>query len=312
MTASPAPAATAERNRYLDLLRVAAIGGVVYGHWMLAGRAPATAAQPQATHGLLPWRTVPAFAAGVVATAAAAVLVWCRGAARADSPATDRIVRWWARVCLRAAGAQVAADGLEHLSAAAPCVIVSNHQSLLDPIVHLHALPVSLKVLAMRELFQIPLLGPAMRAIGMIEVDRESPDFGEIDADAARALAAGHCLLAYPEGRISPDGAIRKFKDGAFVIAVTGQVPVVPVAIHGTYRIWPPGRRVIRPGQVRLVVGRPLQTAGRTRHDVDRLRDQARDAICSAHWALVAAMEEPPVTTTPAGPRPDPSKTRRP
>jgi 1-acyl-sn-glycerol-3-phosphate acyltransferase len=167
------------------------------------------------------WRTVPTFAAGVLATVAGAVLVWCRGAARAGSAVTDQIIRWWAGVWLRAAGARVASSGLEPLSAADPCVVVSNHQSSLDPIVQLRVLPVSLRVLAMRELFRIPLFGPALRAIGMIEVDRESPDFDEIDTDAARDLAAGHCLLAYPEGRISPEGAIEEFKDGAFIIAVT-------------------------------------------------------------------------------------------
>jgi 1-acyl-sn-glycerol-3-phosphate acyltransferase len=120
-------------------------------------------------------------------------------------------------------------------------VVVCNHQSDLDPMVHLRTLPLSLRVLAMRELFRIPLFGAAMRTIGMIEVDRASPDFGQIDRTATRDLVAGHSLLAFPEGRISPDGTIDAFKDGAFVIAVASQVPVVPVAIDGTRRIWPPG-----------------------------------------------------------------------
>ena len=260
---------------------------------LLTGRAPAAGAMPQAKGGRPSWRTVPTFAAGVLATAAGAVLVWCRGAARADSAVTDRIMRWWAAVWLRSAGAQVTCGGLEHLSAAGPCMIVSNHQSLLDPIVHLHALPVSLRVLAMRELFRIPLFGAALRRIGMIEVDRQSPDFGQIDTEAARDLAAGHWLLAYPEGRISPDGTIGEFKDGAFIIAVTAQVPVVPVAIHGTGRIWPPGRRAIHAGPVRVVAGHPLPTSGLTHRDVAGLRDQARDVICSAHRDLVAVMEAP-------------------
>ncbi len=59
-------------------------------------------------------------------------------------------------------------------------------------------------------------------------------DVHRIYRAAVRHLAAGHSLLAYPEGRISPDGAIGGFKDGAFIIAVTSQVPVVPVAIEGT------------------------------------------------------------------------------
>ena len=146
---------------------------------------------------------------------------------------------------LRAAGARVVADGLEHVEPGAACVVVSNHRSNLDPMVHLRALPLSLRILAKREMFQIPLLGPAMRTIRMIEVDRESPDFGQIDRATARSLVAGHSLLAYPEGTTSPDGTIGVFKDGAFIIAVANQVPAVPVAIHGTCRILPPGRTAI-------------------------------------------------------------------
>ena len=236
------------------------------------------------------WRTVPTFAAGALATVAVALLVWCRGAARADSAVTDRMVRWWARVWLRAAGARVVVGGLESAASAAPCVVVSNHQSNLDPIVYLATLPLSLRVLAKREMFRIWLLGPAMRTIGMIEVDRDSPDFRRIDQAAARDLAAGHSLLAYPEGTTSPDGTIGKFKDGAFVIAVASQVPVLPVAIHGTRRIWPPGGLAVHGGEVRIAVGRPLKTSGLTHLDIAGLRDQAWDAIRSAHRDLAETM----------------------
>ena len=125
--------------------------------------------------GWVAWRTVPAFVAGVLATLAGALLVLCRGPARADSAVTDRVVRWWAAVWLRAAGARVVVDGLEHVEPAAAYVVVSNHQSNLDPMAQLRALPLPLRVLAMRELFRIPLLGRAMRTAGMIEVDRDSP-----------------------------------------------------------------------------------------------------------------------------------------
>ncbi len=236
------------------------------------------------------WRTVPAFAVGVLATLAGALLVWCRGPGRADSAVTDRVVRWWAAVWLRAAGARVVVDGLEHVEPAATYVVVSNHQSNLDPMAHLRALPLSLRILAIRELFQILLLGRAMRTVGMIEVDRESPDIRQIDDAAARSLSAGHSLLVYPEGRASPDGRIGEFKDGAFIVAVTNQVPVLPVAIHGTCQVWPPGGYAIRGGEVRIAVGRPLQTSGLTHLDIAGLRDQARDVIRSAHRDLAETM----------------------
>lgn len=249
---------------------------------------PASPAASVAIDGgrLLAWRTAPTFVAGVLATLAVSLVVWCRGPARADSAITDRLVRWWASVWLRAAGARVVVDGLEHLDPAASYVVLSNHESCLDPIVYLRVLPLSLRALATRDMFQIMVLGRAMRAVGMIEVDRESPDYGQIDDAAARSLAAGHSLLVYPEGRISPDGAVGAFKDGAFIVAAANQVPVVPVAIHGTGRIWPPGRHAIRSSQVRVTVGAPLGTCQLTRQDVAGLRDRARDAICSAHRDL--------------------------
>lgn len=236
------------------------------------------------------WRTVPAFAGGTLATLAAAVSVLCRGRARADSAVTDRIVRRWAAVWLRAAGARVAVQGLEHIRPATAYVVVSNHQSDLDPMVHLRMLPLSLRVLAKRELFRIWLLGPAMRTAGMIEVNRTSPDLGRIDQAAARSLTAGHSLLVYPEGTTSPDGTIAEFRDGAFIVAIAGQVPVLPVAIHGSCRIWPPRRGAIHGGPVRAVVGNPVPTIGLTHHDIPGLREQARDVICSAHRDLVTAM----------------------
>ncbi len=239
------------------------------------------------------WRTVPAFVAGGLATLAGFLAVWFRGPARADSAVTDRLVRWWASVWLRAVGARVSVDGLENVESGASYVVVSNHQSSLDPIVYLRVLPFSLRALATRELFRITVLGRLMRMIGMIEVNRDAPDFGQIDSAASRSLAAGHSLLVYPEGGISPDGTIGEFKDGAFVIAAANRTPVLPVAIHGTRRIWPPGRPAIRSGQVRVTVGRPLMIGRLTPHDVGAVRDQAREAIRSAHRDLVKTMPPP-------------------
>ena len=97
--------------------------------------------------------------------------------------------------------------------------------------------------------------------------------------------------------RTAPSGG---FKDGAFTIAITNQLPVAPVAIHGACRIWPPGRTAIHAGPAREVAGGPLPTGGLTQYDVATLLEQTRDVICSAHRGL--AMEEP--GTSEEGPPP--------
>lgn len=82
-----------------------------------SGRWPPAAVRAGAHRkvGWVSWRTVSTFVAGVLATLATALLLWCRGPARADLAVTDRMVRRWAAVWLRAAGARVLACGLEQV-----------------------------------------------------------------------------------------------------------------------------------------------------------------------------------------------------
>jgi len=115
------------------------------------------------------------------------------GRLRAHRP-DGGVVGW---VWLRAAGAQVAAHGLGHHGSAGSCVAVCNHQSTLDPIVVLRTLPLPLRVLAMRELFRIPLSAAAPGAVQA----------------AARALALARVLLgAGVGGPGRPDGAVNVFR----------------------------------------------------------------------------------------------------
>jgi 1-acyl-sn-glycerol-3-phosphate acyltransferase len=165
---------------------------------------------------------------------------------------------------------------------------VANHQSPLDPVSQVEALPLSLRILAMRELFQIALLGRALRTIGMVEVDRDSPSLRVIVKSVAELLAAGHSVLVFPEGKLSVDGSVHEFKDGAFLMAVMNQVPVLPVAICGTNRVWPAAGRAVRGGTVQVFVGSPIATAGLTRREVPALRAQAREFIAGAHGDWLA------------------------
>ena len=231
-------------------------------------------------------RAVPALLAGMLATVVAALLVRCLGAGPDRAAARDRVVRWWARVWLRAAGVRLQVSG--RVEPGRAYVVVANHQSDLDPMVHLAALgPLPLRVLAKRELFGVPLLGPAMRAVGMIDVDRRAPDLDRLNAAAGRALAGGASLLVYPEGTTTPDGTVAAFKDGAFVIAAANRVPILPVAVHGTGAVWPKRSLAIRGGAVRVAIGAPVEWTGPADAEPARLRERTRAAVEQAHRELV-------------------------
>jgi 1-acyl-sn-glycerol-3-phosphate acyltransferase len=228
-------------------------------------------------------------AAGMAVTVAAAISLCCRPARRDDPGVVDRVTRRWASAWLRAAGARLTVEGAENIEAGRAYLVVCNHQSNLDSMALLRALPVSLRFLAKTEVFKIPVLGQAMRATGMVEVDRQSPDLRQIDDAAARCLKDGQSLLVYPEGTTSADGTIGGFKDGAFVLAIANQVPLLPVAIEGTGRVWPPGRAVIHAGRVRVLIRQPVPVAGLASEDARQLRDRVRDVMIAAHRDLATS-----------------------
>jgi len=88
-------------------------------------------------------------------------------------------------------------------------------------------------------------------------------------------------MVLFPEGTRSPDGRLKPFKKGAFVMAVQGQVPLVPMAILGSRAIMAKGDIGIRSGEILVRIGKPIPTEGSTIRDRNRLMQECWDAIYS-------------------------------
>lgn len=186
----------------------------------------------------------------------------------------------WARDILSAAGTPVLAEGLEHVPPGQPVLYASNHSSMFDIWALFATLPGSVRFVAKRELFKIPLLGGAMRAAGHIPIDRAARKKAfEAYDEAARTIQRGFSAVVFPEGTRSPTGELLPFKNAPFALAIAAQVPVVPVYVHHTFEILPKGAWRLRPRPIRLLVGRPIPTAGLGADDRERLRNEVRAAI---------------------------------
>lgn len=185
----------------------------------------------------------------------------------------------WARQILRAAGTPVHAVGLEHIPPE-PVIYASNHSSMFDIWALFATLPGSVRFVAKRELFRIPLLGGAMRAAGHISIDRavKARAFEAYD-EAARIIKRGFSPVVFPEGTRSRTGDLLPFKNAPFALAIAAQVPIVPVYVHHTFAILPKGAWRLRPRPIRLFVGMPIPTAGLTADDRGALRDRVLAAI---------------------------------
>jgi len=139
---------------------------------------------------------------------------------------------------------------------------------------------VPIRFLAKKELFRYPLLSQAMRATGMVEVDRaaHARAIDTINRQADLVRSRNHSLMIYAEGTRSRDGIIKPFKKGAFAIASGSGMPIVPVAISGTREVVSPGTiKVQRHRTVTVQIGDPI--AETKDAPITALRDQTFERI---------------------------------
>ncbi len=196
--------------------------------------------------------------------------------------------RLWAPGLLFGAGARLDVDR-GGLVFDRPYLFVANHASIIDIPAWFRALPTALHFIVKRELGRVPFLGWYASAMGMIFVDRGARSEALESVRHASTLArAGQSVLSFPEGTRSRDGRIGPFKSGAFLAAIEGGVPVVPVAVAGAGAVLPPSGFRVRPGTIRIAVGEPIPTVGLTKEDRGRLAQQARAAVIALRARLDA------------------------
>lgn len=186
----------------------------------------------------------------------------------------------WSRWILWGAGTPVHAEGLERVPRDTPVVYASNHSSMFDIWALSAVLPGSVRFVAKQELGRLPLLGPAMVRAGHVLIDRRVKSRAlEAYHAAAQQIQRGVSAIVFPEGTRSRTGELLPFKNAPFGLAISAQVPVVPVYVHQTFQILPAGAWRLHPRPIRVLVGDPIPTTGLGADDRQRLRDRVRDAI---------------------------------
>jgi 1-acyl-sn-glycerol-3-phosphate acyltransferase len=200
--------------------------------------------------------------------------------------ACDRNARRWGQIMLWAAGIKVSMEGVENLQTESPQIVVSNHQSWFDVFALAAHLPVRYRFVAKKELANIPVFGRAWKRCGHVSVDRGNREAAiESLEQAWREVHEDRLtMVLFPEGTRSPDGRLQPFKKGAFVLAVQGKVPLVPVAVVGSRAIMAKGEKSVRSGEIQVRIGPPIPTEGATMRDRNRLLKEC--------WAAVHALKK--------------------
>jgi 1-acyl-sn-glycerol-3-phosphate acyltransferase len=193
------------------------------------------------------------------------------------------IARLWARMLMRVSFVKLDIEGLENIDPKASYVFASNHLSYFDTPCILAGIPNNFRFIAKVGLFSIPFLGYHLKKARHIAVPRDNPrEAIKTLAEAGRVLRErGISVLIFPEGGRAPDAKLQQFRDGGFVIAMRGGVPVVPVALEGSEKVLPFGSGTVSPGHVILRIGKPIPTKDLTIKDREGLSRQCHDAIAA-------------------------------
>jgi 1-acyl-sn-glycerol-3-phosphate acyltransferase len=188
-------------------------------------------------------------------------------AGRLTRDKVDARLRSWARRVLDRADVRLDVRGRDAVDWARPYVIMSNHQSHFDIPIACDTVPGSVRFVAKKELYSIPIFGRALREAGMICIDRQNHESAIASLrDAAAAIRGGVNVWIAPEGTRSRTGALGPLKKGGFFLARETETPILPLCIDGAYAILPPKTRQIAKGRtVKVTFGQPIETAGRDR-----------------------------------------------
>ncbi|HEU0035461.1 MAG TPA: lysophospholipid acyltransferase family protein [Kofleriaceae bacterium] len=191
----------------------------------------------------------------------------------------DERARWFGHRVIDLLDVRLTARGAERVPTDRAYVYMSNHQSHLDiPILYATLPSPSIRMLAKKELFQIPVWGRGLRAAEFVEVDRSNHERAVRSLEyAAKLVRDGISIYLAPEGTRSRDGRIGPLKKGGFHLARGTGAPIVPVAIRGTIDILPRGGRVMQKGRVvDVTIGAPIPVDGR---ELEGLMTEVREFL---------------------------------
>lgn len=195
----------------------------------------------------------------------------------------DRKVKQWTSALLKNIGMELTVEGRENIPPKDKAVMfVSNHQSYLDIPVLLDGLGPN-ALLAKGELGKVPLLSGWMNLLGCLYVDRDDMRSSlDILRKGQQMLESGKSLIVCPEGTRSKSDTMAEFKPGAVRMAYKAGVPIVPVAIDGTWRAFEGNQNKLVKCKVRLVVLPEVSTKDLSRDEQRGLAAKLEDMVRAA------------------------------
>lgn len=186
----------------------------------------------------------------------------------------------WGPMIMDMFGSQVIVEGLEKLPEEGPVVLVGNHQGYADIAAYFAAFrKFQFAFVAKRELAKIPLYGKWMPRIRSVFIERDDPRASlEAIKRGVELIEQGFSLVIFPEGTRSKGPVPGPFMKGSIKLATKPGVPIVPISMNGTYKMYEQ-TGIIRPATIRIIVHDPIPTAGLSRQEEKALNDRVEQIV---------------------------------
>jgi 1-acyl-sn-glycerol-3-phosphate acyltransferase len=175
--------------------------------------------------------------------------------------------------------------GRENVVEEGPAILAMNHQSFLDPPLAAICCYREIHFLARKTLFDVPLLGPLIRHLNVIGVDRDGTDMSALKT-VIRLVKSGGCTIIFPEGTRTRDGNLQPARSGLGLVIAKTLAPVVPIRVFGAFDAFPRSSKFPRRTTITLVIGEPLRftrqdLVGESRDVYQQLSNRVMDRIAA-------------------------------
>ncbi|AZV55663.1 lysophospholipid acyltransferase family protein [Clostridium sp. AWRP] len=189
-------------------------------------------------------------------------------------------VKKWSDFILKLINASVKVSGTENIPQV-PCLFVSNHQGFLDIPIILYSLDRTVGFIAKKELTKFKLVSYWMKQINCIFINRKDirESIKSINK-GSELLTNGHSMVIFPEGTRSKGPRIGEFKKGSLKLALKSKVPIVPIAIDGSYKLREGNvHSMIKSANVNVTICKPIYTDSLSREERESLSDNIKSEI---------------------------------
>lgn len=172
-----------------------------------------------------------------------------------DRWASKWVAPWWGRLIILISFSKVCVLGKEFVNLKQSYIIVCNHQSIYDMLAIYGYLPIEIKWVMKKELEKMPFVGSACKALGHVFVDRKNSQAAKESLIAAKdKISDGVSAFFFPEGTRGKNGELIAFKKGAFRMAKTLELPILPLTISGTNKVMAANSFNICPHKIILTI----------------------------------------------------------